>query len=83
MMRLIKCAFFTNYALSSDFILACMVPLTCAVYGQDSFVDFESRIAVAYGSKGCGMVDVTASHELRLSENSTMIRRSLSTVGLN
>jgi len=51
--------------------------------GQGVVKDFETRAGVGYGVDISKKIDFTASHELRIGENSTLIRRSLTTLGLD
>lgn len=50
---------------------------------QGELEDFETRTGVAFGTDLYKKFGIVVSHEFRFSENSTMLRRSLSNVGIN
>jgi hypothetical protein len=52
-------------------------------YGQDPIKDFESRLAVGYNTDITKKWDFAVDHEFRIDENSTRLRRSLTTFGLD
>lgn len=55
---------------------------TTQVNAQSELEDFETRAGVAFGTGLHNKFGLSVSHEFRFSQNSTLLRRSLSTVGV-
>ncbi len=64
-------------------LLLMIFSVQSGIFGQEIEKDFETRGGLGYGIDITKKLDFTASHEFRISENSTLIRRSLTTVGVD
>jgi hypothetical protein len=72
------------YLLEPAVVLVSLMVLGIGVlHGQDPIKDFESRLAVGYNTDITKKWDFAVDHEFRMDENSTRLRRSLTTFGID